>query len=205
MKTLDNEKQEQMSESVELAQATQTVSATKRRRKMIQMIVLAMFVALCLYTVWSTVLDQPSELYDSYELMDKQVPNVTLQGLDGKQYKLSDFRGKPVMLNFWASWCGPCRAEMPLLNKQYEAAKAKGLVVLGINLSENVQTVKGFVKEYKLTFPILLDNDSTAADRFGIDPIPTTFFVDKEGIVQDLHIGELDKETLDEYIKQIMP
>ena len=202
MRTLDNEKQQQLTET---AEARQPLSPAKKRRKFIQIVVLALFVALCLYTVWTTVLDQPSELFDSYELMDKQAPELTLQGLDGKQYKLSDFRGQPVMLNFWASWCEPCRAEMPLLNKQYEAAKGKGLVVLGINLSENAQTVKGFVKEYKLTFPILLDNDSTVADRYGIDPIPSTFFVDKEGIVQDIHIGELDKETLDKYIKEIMP
>jgi peroxiredoxin len=128
-----------------------------------------------------------------------------VQGLDGKLYRLSDFRGKPVVLNFWASWCDPCRAEMPLLNDTYKKQMKNDLVVLALNLSENVQTVKGFAKEYKLAFPILLDNDSAIADQYGIDPIPTSFFVNREGVIKNVHIGELDQETLELNLQKIMP
>jgi peroxiredoxin len=77
--------------------------------------------------------------------------------------------------------------------------------VLALNLSENVQTVKGFAKEYKLAFPILLDNDSAIADQYGIDPIPTSFFVNREGVIKNVHIGELDQETLELNLQKIMP
>jgi cytochrome c biogenesis protein CcmG/thiol:disulfide interchange protein DsbE len=115
----------------------------------------------------------------------KAAPDFTLQTLDGKTVTLSDLKGKVVVVNFWASWCEPCRQEMPAIEKAYETYKDQGLVVLGVNLRENNVSVKGFVDMHKLTFPILMDKDnSVAVDTYKVKPIPTTFFIDRQGILQ---------------------
>ena len=181
------------------------VSPARARRKWIQVAVLGLFVVICIFTVWNSISSKQSELKQSTDLSNEVAPDFKVQGLDGKLYRLSDFRGKPIVLNFWASWCDPCRAEMPLLNDTYKKQMRNDLVVLALNLSENVQTVKGFAKEYKLAFPILLDNDSAIADQYGIDPIPTSFFVNREGVIENVHIGELDQETLELNLQKIMP
>jgi cytochrome c biogenesis protein CcmG/thiol:disulfide interchange protein DsbE len=109
-------------------------------------------------------------------------PNFTLKTLDGQSASLADYKGKVVLLNFWASWCEPCREEMPFLQKAYETYKDQGLVVLGVNLKENNVSIKGFADNYKLTFPILMDVDnSVAVDLYKVKPIPTSFFIDRDG------------------------
>ena len=112
-------------------------------------------------------------------------PDFTLDTLDGNKVTLSEYKGKVVMVNFWASWCQPCRQEMPDIEKAYETYKDQGLVVLGVNLSEKNVPIQGFVKQYDLTFPILMDRQgTTAVDLYKVKPIPTTFFVDREGILR---------------------
>lgn len=109
-------------------------------------------------------------------------PGFTLQTLDGKTASLSDYKGKVVLVNFWASWCQPCREEMPAIEQAYETYKDQGLVVLGVNLKEKTVPVQGFVDNYKLTFPILMDTDNAVAiDLYKVKPIPTSFFIDREG------------------------
>ncbi|MGB8954199.1 MAG: redoxin domain-containing protein [Tumebacillaceae bacterium] len=112
-------------------------------------------------------------------------PDFTLNTLDGKTVKLSDYKGKVVMVNFWASWCEPCRQEMPDIEKVYETYKDQGLVILGVNINEKNVPVQGFVNQMGLKFPILMDHDSkVAVDLYRVKPIPTTFFVDKDGILR---------------------
>ena len=116
---------------------------------------------------------------------DKPAPDFTLETLDGKQAKLSDYKGKVVMVNFWASWCQPCREEMPYVEKAYETYKGQGLVVLGVNLKEKNVPIQGFADQFGLTFPILMDREGTVAvDQYKVKPIPTTFFIDKQGVLR---------------------
>ena len=96
-------------------------------------------------------------------------PDFTLKDIEGQTVNLSDFRGQPVIINFWATWCGPCRVEMPHLQAAYEAHQADGLVVLGVNLTErdSPQMVPGFLEEFGLTFPVVLDESGSVAKRIG--------------------------------------
>jgi cytochrome c biogenesis protein CcmG, thiol:disulfide interchange protein DsbE len=115
----------------------------------------------------------------------KAAPDFTLQTVDGQNVKLSDLKGKVVVVNFWATWCEPCRQEMPAIEKAYEHYKDQGLVVLGVNLKENNVSVKGFAENYHLTFPIVMDKDgSVAVDTYKVKPIPTSFFIDRQGILR---------------------
>ncbi len=113
-------------------------------------------------------------------------PDFTLKTLDGKEVSLSDYRGKVVMVNVWASWCEPCRQEMPAIEQAYKTYQDQGLVVLGLNLKEKQVPIQGFADTYGLTFPILLDTDGkVGTDLYRVRPIPTTFFVDRDGILRN--------------------
>lgn len=108
-------------------------------------------------------------------------PDFTLATPDGKKLSLKDFRGKLVFLNFWASWCVPCREEMPAMEKLYQEFKDKGLVVVAINLKDNKQDAVKFVKELKLTYPIALDPDGNVGNLYGAWGLPTSYLIDGDG------------------------
>jgi len=133
-------------------------------------------------------------------------PDFQLLNLDGQTVSLSDFRGKPVMLNFWATWCGPCRAEMPYIQQVYDERSDDGLVVLAINIGESLAKVKGFMQDYGLTFPVLLDIQTEVAKQYNIQVIPTTFFIDPDGGIQDVGIGAFpNKAAIETRLGKIIP
>jgi len=103
-------------------------------------------------------------------------PDFTLNDINGKKVNLSEFKGKAVLLNFWATWCGPCRAEMPSLNNLYNEYKDKDFVVLAVSVDTSEKPVKSFARELKLTFPILMDKDKAVSfDEYAVLGLPTTF------------------------------
>ena len=133
-------------------------------------------------------------------------PDFKLPNLDGQSTSLSDLRGKPVLINFWATWCPPCRDEMPYLQEVYEEWSDKGLVVLAINLGEDPSKVKGFLQSRNLSLPVLLDTKQATAQEYNIRGIPTTFFIDKDGIIQDKVIGAFQsKAQIEKKLGEIMP
>lgn len=125
----------------------------------------------------------------------KPAPDFQLQSLDGQAVSLSDFRGKGVLLNFWASWCGPCRYEMPFLQRVYEEWSDQGLVILSVNIGESQPKVKEFMESFNLSFLTLLDTSEEVALKYNIRAIPSTFFIDKDGIIQDLKVGAFSSEA----------
>ena len=136
----------------------------------------------------------------------KLAPDFKLIGLDKQEVSLSDFRGKPVLINFWASWCGPCRIEMPFLQEIHEKWAGKGLVVLGVNLQENPTSVKKFVENAGLTFPILLSPGNAVPLAYNIRGIPATFLIDADGVIRDIKIGAFSGVgEIESKLAKIMP
>ena len=131
-------------------------------------------------------------------------PDFTVQALDGKTYKLSDFRGKPVWINFWASWCPPCRAENPDIEEVYQANQANGLVVLGVAIGEEDGNVRGYVDRTGLNYTIGLDRGQDIAATYRIVGIPTHYFIDKDGILREWRIGSMSKKTMEKNVATIM-
>jgi len=125
----------------------------------------------------------------------KLAPDFQLPGLDGQMVSLGDFRGKAVLLNFWATWCGPCRAEMPFLQQVHEERSGEGVVILAVNIGESQSEVEEFMKNFGLSFLMLLDADEEVARQYNIRAIPTTFFIDKDGVIQDLKIGSFASQS----------
>ena len=132
-------------------------------------------------------------------------PDFQLSDLDGKTVSLSDFQGKPVLLNFWASWCRPCRTEMPYIQQIYEEWSDKGLVMLTINIGETPSEVKKFIGNYEFSLPVLLDTKQDVGQKYNITGIPITFFIDKDGIIQDKVIGAFqNKAQIENRLSKIM-
>ncbi|MER1984484.1 MAG: TlpA disulfide reductase family protein [Solibacillus sp.] len=134
-------------------------------------------------------------------------PDFTLTNLAGEEVTLSDLRGKNVILNFWATWCAPCEAEMPHFQKYYDQyAGQDNVEIIGVNATyakEKIERVKQFTKSYDLTFPILLEPTGTVAERYEVLTIPTTFFIDAEGKVQRQIKGPLDLDALQGYVAEL--
>jgi cytochrome c biogenesis protein CcmG, thiol:disulfide interchange protein DsbE len=128
--------------------------------------------------------------------------NFSLESLSGEKVTLSDFKGQVVLINYWATWCIPCKAEMPLLQR-YADRYQKDLVVLAVNDGEPVELITPFVQELNLTLPVLLDPNETVTQQYRIRGFPTTIFVDQDGKIRYQHIGILNEEQLKGYLAEL--
>jgi thiol-disulfide isomerase/thioredoxin len=142
-----------------------------------------------------------------------RVPEFTLMDLEGRKVRFSDLDGQAVVLNFWATWCPPCRREMPLLDAIYKEYEPRGLVVVGVDLGEPIDTVKSFIKDMGVRYPIWVDPpfhdpgfDRTRQiyKRFGGIGLPTTLFIYPNGIVQGVHVGELNRAILQQRAAELL-
>ena len=124
-------------------------------------------------------------------------PDFKLQNLNGEDVQLSDFRGHPVLINLWATWCGPCKLEMPAIQDRFELYEEDGLVVLAVDFDEPESVVQEFRDELGLTFQILLDPGANVQKLYRNRNYPTSFFVDEAGVIQVHHIGVMTKGQLD--------
>ena len=122
--------------------------------------------------------------------ISRSLPRLfTLKSLSGKNLKLSEMAGNVVLINFWASWCAPCREEMPLLNALHKKYQPLGFTVLGVNVEEKTDKAKGFLVNFPVDFPILLDNTNKVSKQYKVIAMPTTVVVDRDGNMRFLHEG----------------
>ena len=124
-------------------------------------------------------------------------PDFKLETLTGSQVQLSSLRGKIVVVNFWTTWCPPCRAETPALETSYKAYKDVDVVILGVNLTDQdaLKDVQSFVREFGLTYPILLDRDGAIGLLYQLNGLPTTFFINRQGVIRTVVVGGPMSET----------
>jgi peroxiredoxin len=134
-----------------------------------------------------------------------KAPNFRLKSSTGKIIELSKLRGKVVVVNFWATWCGPCRAEVPGFLEVYNNYKSKGLEIIGVSLDETGwDVVMPFLRRYKITYPVVVGDGKVVHDYGGIDAIPTTFIVDRDGDVVSGHRGLLPKAQLEKMLREVL-
>lgn len=131
----------------------------------------------------------------SDELVGKRAPDFTLKDINGNNVSISSLKGKTLLINFWATWCPPCRAEMPSLNRMYNEYKGRGLVVLAVSTDKNINAVKDFLSKKPFDFYILTDADTKVTRQFKVFSLPTTFLIDKNGVIIQKYLGEEEWES----------
>ena len=128
----------------------------------------------------------------------KKAPDFTLYDIKGKKVTLSSFKGKAVFLNFFATWCPPCREEMPTIQKLYDKLKMKGFALITVSVDNNgKEAVIPFIQKNGYSFPVLLDEDHSASNKYDVSGIPNTYFIDKKGNIVDHSVGSRDWSTND--------
>ncbi len=156
---------------------------------------------ICLASIFPTA----SQLQPVANSHGKAAPAFELKDLDGRIVKLSDFKGKVVLLNFWATWCPPCREEIPDLIALQNKYRDKGLVVLGVSLDQKGPApVKSFVGRMKINYPVVIGDEKTAMNYGGIQAIPTTFYVDRNGKIAGVQEGGADGKTFEQALQPLL-
>jgi peroxiredoxin len=124
------------------------------------------------------------------ELVGKKAPEFTLKDMNEKTFSLSSIKGNVVLINFWATWCPPCRGEMPSLNKLYREFRDKGLIVVAVSTDRSATPVKDFLDKKPVDFPVLMDSDNKVSRQFKVFSLPTTFLLDRNGTIIHRYLGE---------------
>ncbi len=135
--------------------------------------------------------------------IEHPAPDFSLTTLDGSTASLSDYRGKPVILNFWATWCGPCRVEIPALEAAWQNHQGEA-VFLGVDVQEDPLQVADFAQQLGMTYPVLLDETAETAQLYRVRAFPTTVFIDGQGVVIDIYTGPLNEPLLATRVQQLL-
>lgn len=171
-----------------------------KNRKWIQISILAVVLLIGGWTIGTAVFGKNGKIPQAGD----KAPAFSVKGLDGSTLKLSDLKGKPAIINFWGTFCLPCREEMPALQKAADKYGSSGVKVIGINLGENAVSVQSFLEQYKVKFPIYLDQDETIRKRYGVMYYPSTFFLLPDGTIHTVKVGEMDEAYIDQTVAALL-
>jgi peroxiredoxin len=133
-------------------------------------------------------------------------PDFTLRSTDGQNLRLHEQRGQVVLVNFWATWCGPCKQEMPHLDRLYDKYRASGFVLLGVNIDQDAGQAKAYAQRLGLKFPVLLDADKKVSKLYDVGSMPSTVLIDRDGRVRQVHLGYREglEETYEKQIRELV-
>ena len=148
----------------------------------------------------------PASMNAAAALMPGPAPDFTLHSVAGTNLRLKEQRGQVVMLNFWATWCAPCRQEMPRLSRLYEKYHASGFVLFGVNVDDDARNAAGASSRLGLQFPVLLDTDKKVSRLYDLSTMPSTVLIDRDGRVRYIHLGYKDglEETYENQIRELL-
>ncbi|RPJ96766.1 thiol-disulfide oxidoreductase ResA [Rummeliibacillus sp. TYF005] len=173
----------------------------KQKRLYTRIVILAVLVAAIAYTVYNTAHKDDVQLLK----IGDNAPDFSLVDLNGETHKLSDYKGQGVLLNFWGTWCKPCKKEMPAINNQYKQFKNQGVQILGINIAQSNLEVSSYADKLGVEFPIAIDKTKSVMRAYNVDILPTTVLIDKDGKIVKIITGEMTETDIEKYLKSIKP
>ncbi len=172
----------------------------KKYRFVFRSVILLLLLLAVGYTLYQNVFAKENEV-----ILGKEAPNFVAQDLEGNTFTLSNYKGKGILLNFWASWCEPCEREMPYMNELYETYHEKGVEILALNADETPLVIDAFIQKYDLKFPILQDKGQKILRLYNVQPLPTTVLINKDGQVVQVVTGTQTKQDIEELLQEIIP
>lgn len=168
------------------------------KRKTVQV-----FILVSVFIIGAIAISQTFLETDNKPKIGGEPPAFELADLNGNVHKLSDYKGKPVIINFWGTFCPPCVKEMPEFQRQYEKWRGEGLEVLAINLSEDELTIRNFLRSFGLDYTILRDRNRVIEKRFGVKAYPTTYFVKADGTIMEIYVGGMSENEINERVERL--
>lgn len=170
-----------------------------------QMKISLLFLCLIFFqTACSSSVSNPNEDVGVFPKVGHLAPDFSLATLDGSMIKLNDLRGKAVFINFWSTICRYCQYEMPNIQYMHETYSNKGLIVLGVNIKDSEPNVSGYANRMKITFPILLDSNGKVSEDYLVMDIPYSYFIDKDGVIQSIYIGEMTRVEMEKQVQLVL-
>lgn len=176
----------------------------KRNRFIFRSSILAVLVAAVIFVLFSNSKDEDTIYHAGDAAPDFRLNQVNNE-FDAETTQLSDLEGKGVMLNFWATWCGPCKQEMPYMQELYPEYKEKGVEIVAVSLDSTELVIDNFINEYGLTFAVPHDDNGDVRDLYRIRPMPTTFFINPDGTIEEIVQGALTLDKLEGHLDAITP
>ncbi len=175
---------------------------TRKSAIAITVLVTAGFLGLLL---WGMLNQEPITGLSGVTMVNQPAPDFSLTTFDGGTISLANLRGKPVVINFWASWCPPCRIEAPLIERTWRVYRDRGLIFLGINIQDRKEDALDYMREFDITYPNGPDPTGEIAIDYGVSGLPVTFFIDRKGEVVRRWVGAIETSVLNSSIEEIMP
>ncbi|WP_338657367.1 thiol-disulfide oxidoreductase ResA (plasmid) [Sporosarcina psychrophila] len=177
------------------------MSNKKKNRFITRLLILTVLAGAVVFTIYSSF---TKEKHDILKVGDV-APDFALVDLDGESHRLSNYKGQGVFLNFWGTWCAPCKKEMPAMGRQYQVYKDQGVQVLAVNIAESDLKVRTFAKQYGMTFPTLIDKNKSVMLAYNVKPLPTTLLINPDGKIVKIITGEMSENDIQGYMEQIKP
>lgn len=176
------------------------MSGKKKRRLFMRTTILVILFAAVAFTLYSSLTKDKATI-----AVGEKAEDFVLTDLEGNKHQLSEYKGKGVFINFWGTWCEPCKVEMPHINTQYNEYKDQGVVVLAVNVGEPTLLINNFVDQYDFTFPIVQDKSKDVGELYNIYNLPATIIVDPDGVIVDIVEGQLPEGRIKAMMEQIKP
>ncbi len=177
------------------------LAKTKQKRLIIRTVILVILVVAIVYTIYTNATKERTAVLG----IGDQAPDFALVDLEGKEHRLSDYKGQGVFLNFWGTWCKPCVKEMPAMDRQYEEYQHKGVQILAVNIAQSNLEVQNFADQYGLNFPIVIDKTKSVLHAYNIRPLPTTLLINPDGEIERIITGEMTEQDIASFMEQIKP
>ncbi|QCR34538.1 thiol-disulfide oxidoreductase ResA [Lysinibacillus sp. SGAir0095] len=173
----------------------------KKKRSIVRFSILFVLFAAIVFTVYTSLTKEKVQVLQ----VGDEAPDFELTDLNGEKHRLSEYEGQGLFLNFWGTWCEPCKKEFPIIDRQYHEYQKQGVQVLAVNIAESDFAVRNYIESKGLTFPVVIDKEKSVMTAYNINPLPTTFLINPNGEIVKIITGEMNETMVKQYMELIKP